>query len=70
VELQTYKGATVDTVIILDNETQDHIKVSEFFNEDEESIDYVVGETVSVGWVEGWEVVLIDDNKPEKLYSQ
>jgi spermidine/putrescine transport system ATP-binding protein len=70
VELQTYKGATVDTVIILDNEAKDRIKVSEFFNEDEESIDYVVGETVSVGWVEGWEVVLIDDGEPKNLYSQ
>lgn len=54
-----YKGATVDITITLDSGQK--IQAAEFFNEDDEDINYNPGERVSVSWVEGWEVVLDDE---------
>lgn len=56
IELKTYKGATLDSIIRLQNGTQ--IKASEFFDEEYEDFDYNMDEKVSVGWVSGWEVIL------------
>ena len=53
-----YKGATVDLTITLDNGKK--IQAAEFFNEDDEDINYDKGERVAVNWVAGWEVVLDD----------
>ncbi len=59
IETKTYKGATLDTTIILPNRTI--IKASEFFDEEYEDFDYNPNEIVSVGWVSGWEVILKDE---------
>ncbi len=59
IETKVYKGATLDTTIILNNGTL--IKASEFFDEEYEDLDYNMNEQVSVGWVSGWEVVLVDE---------
>ncbi|WP_406947355.1 spermidine/putrescine ABC transporter ATP-binding protein PotA [Psychrobacter jeotgali] len=54
-----YKGSTLDSIIKLDN---GHIiKASEFFDEDDPSFDYKLGEAVKVSWVDGWEWVLPDE---------
>ena len=54
-----YKGATVDISIRLDTGLE--IMAAEFFNEDDEDIDYTPGERVAVTWINGWEVVLHDE---------
>ncbi|WP_319542209.1 spermidine/putrescine ABC transporter ATP-binding protein PotA [uncultured Pseudodesulfovibrio sp.] len=56
VERTYYKGATYDVDIILDD--GNHILVTEFFDEDSESLYFNTGDRVAVGWFEGWEVVL------------
>jgi spermidine/putrescine transport system ATP-binding protein len=52
----TYKGATLDSSIVLKNGKE--IKASEFFDEDDEDFDYKVGENVTITWISGWEVIL------------
>ncbi len=59
IEYATYKGATLDSAVILDNGKK--IKASEFFDEDDDDFDYKIGERVSVSWIKGWEVVLKDE---------
>jgi spermidine/putrescine transport system ATP-binding protein len=59
VEDTTYKGATLDSTVILKNGKT--IKVSEFFDEDDADFDYKVGENVTISWIEGWEVILKDE---------
>lgn len=61
IELKTYKGATLDTIIRLQNGTS--IKASEFFDEEYEDIDYNLNERVSIGWVSGWEVILPNEER-------
>lgn len=56
VERTYYKGATYDVDIILDDGK--HILVTEFFDEDSDSLYFNKGDRVAVGWFEGWEVVL------------
>ena len=56
-----YKGATVDLTITLDNGKK--IQAAEFFNEDDEDINYNSGERVAVSWVAGWEVVLNNEGE-------
>ena len=51
-----YKGATYDVEISLDDGKR--ILVSEFFDEDSETLYFHPGDRVAVGWFEGWEVVL------------
>lgn len=56
-----YKGATVDIIIRLDNGKE--LMAAEFFNEDDEDINYTPGERVAVAWVDGWEVVLKEEEE-------
>jgi spermidine/putrescine transport system ATP-binding protein len=56
-----YKGSTVDLVLQLPSGTL--LMASEFFDEDDENLEYSVGESVWVEWVPGWEVVLPYDKK-------
>ncbi len=51
-----YKGCTVDLVIELEN--QQLIHATEFFNEDDENLEYEIGESVYINWKSGWEVIL------------
>jgi len=51
-----YKGATYDVDITLGDGKK--IIVSEFFDEDAETLYFHPGDRVAVGWFEGWEVVL------------
>jgi spermidine/putrescine transport system ATP-binding protein len=51
-----YRGATYDVDITLDDGK--HILVTEFFDEDSETLYFHAGDRVAVGWFEGWEVVL------------
>lgn len=51
-----YKGCTVDLILRLpDNKI---LSATQFFNEDDEKLDYRTGEPVWVDWVPGWEVIL------------
>lgn len=62
-----YKGATVDLFITLDSAdgvTQGkRLMAAEFFNEDDEDLNYSKGERVALSWVDGWEVVLDDGGR-------
>ncbi len=58
---RTYKGMTLDSVVELDSGLR--LLASEFFDEDDPSFDYSIGERVVVRWVENWEVVLPDENR-------
>lgn len=62
---RNYKGMTLDSIIILENGKR--IQASEFFDEDDPSFDYSLGDRVTVGWVEGWEVVLPDEDERKSL---
>jgi spermidine/putrescine transport system ATP-binding protein len=51
-----YKGTTIDLLL---RERDGHkIMASEFYNEDSDALEYTIGETLYVYWVEGWEVIL------------
>lgn len=54
-----YKGSTLDSIIKLHNGNM--VKASEFFDEDDPSFDYKLGEIVKVSWVDGWEWVLPEE---------
>lgn len=66
IEESVYKGATVDILIRL--ASGQRLMAAEFFNEDDEEINYKPGERVSVTWVDGWEVVLPDDPEQTDAY--
>lgn len=51
-----YHGATYDVEVDLENGTR--VQVTEFFDEDSENLYFKPGDSVSLGWQEGWEVVL------------
>jgi spermidine/putrescine transport system ATP-binding protein len=53
---RNYKGSTLDSVIHLEDGTE--VLASEFFDEDDPTFDYRLGEPVRVSWVEGWEWLL------------
>src|SRR3990167_967254 len=56
VEEVIYKGSTVDlTVRLASNKC---ISATEFFDEDDEKLEYNLGESVWISWTPGWEVVL------------
>ncbi len=57
VEEAIYKGTTVDVMVRLTANRQ-LIASTEFFNEDDDRLEYKVGESVWVNWASGWEVVL------------
>ncbi len=54
-----YKGSTVDLILKLKTGTQ--ILATQFFNEDDEKLDFRPGESVWVYWHSGWEVILSDE---------
>jgi spermidine/putrescine transport system ATP-binding protein len=56
VEEVTYKGTTVDLVVRLKNNMT--IAATEFFDEDDDRLEYKLGEQVWVSWASGWEVLL------------
>ena len=56
IEDTTYKGATLESSIVLKSGKK--IKASEFFDEDDADFDYKIGEDVTVHWIDGWEVIL------------
>jgi spermidine/putrescine transport system ATP-binding protein len=56
VEQVIYKGTTVDLLVRLASHKL--IWASEFFDEDDEKLEYEVGEKVWVHWTSGWEVIL------------
>ncbi len=53
---RNYKGATLESLIRLDNGSE--LLASEFFDEDDPSFDHNLGQPVAVTWVPSWEVVL------------
>ncbi len=59
VEEVIYKGSTVD--LILRTHAGTRLSVTEFFDEDDENLDYNLGESVWVEWMLGWEVILPHD---------
>jgi spermidine/putrescine transport system ATP-binding protein len=59
VEQVIYKGSTVDLIVRL--ESNKLISASEFFDEDDEKLEYEVGEKVWVHWTSGWEVIIPND---------
>lgn len=56
VEEVIYKGTTVDLMVRLANNKV--ISSTEFFDEDDDRLEYKLGEQVWVSWAPGWEVVL------------
>jgi spermidine/putrescine transport system ATP-binding protein len=56
VEDFTYKGTTVDLMVRLDSGKV--LATTEFFDEDDDSLVYTLGEKVWLHWVNGWEVIL------------
>lgn len=56
VEQFIYKGSTVDLILRLPSGKQ--ISATEFFDEDDENLEYAVGESVLVELMPGWEVLL------------
>lgn len=56
VEEVTYKGTTVDLMVRLANNKT--VSATEFFDEDDDRLEYKIGEAVWVNWTPGWEVIL------------
>lgn len=56
---RNYKGSTLDSVIELEDGSQ--VMASEFFDEDDPTFDYSIGERVRVSWVDGWEWLLAEE---------
>lgn len=56
VEQFIYKGSTVDLILRLNSGKK--ISATEFFDEDDETLEYEIGESVLVELVPGWEVLL------------
>lgn len=60
VEQVIYKGSTVNLIVRLPSEKR--ILATEFFNEDDEHLDYHITEKVWINWIPGWEVILPYEN--------
>jgi spermidine/putrescine transport system ATP-binding protein len=60
VEEVIYKGTTVDLMVRLNNHNV--IAATEFFDEDDDRLEYKMGEKVWVNWTPGWEVILPHEN--------
>lgn len=56
VEEVIYKGTTVDLIVRLANNKV--VAATEFFDEDDDRLEYKMGEQVWVNWTPGWEVIL------------
>jgi spermidine/putrescine transport system ATP-binding protein len=52
-----YKGTTVDLIVKM-KDIDLTVAATEFFNEDDDRLEYKMGEPVWVSWAPGWEVVL------------
>ena len=61
VEQVIYKGVTVDLMLRL-LPSQKLLSATQFFNEDDDNLDYRVGEPVWIQWLPGWEVILSNEN--------
>lgn len=59
VEEVIYKGTTVDLMVRLSNNAL--VASTEFFDEDDDRLEYKIGEPIWATWVPGWEVVLPDE---------
>lgn len=57
VEEVIYKGTTVDLMVRL-HEHKTLIAATEFFDEDDDRLEYKMGEQIWVDWTPGWEVIL------------
>ncbi len=55
-----YKGSTVDLIIELPSGKK--LFATEFFDEEDENLDYHLNEQVWVEWWSGWEIVLTDEH--------
>jgi len=55
-----YKGSTVDLKVELPSKQM--INASEFFDEDDENLEYTLNEKVWLHWITGWEVLLPYEN--------
>jgi spermidine/putrescine transport system ATP-binding protein len=51
-----YKGSTVDLRVLLPSGQM--LKASEFFDEDDDKLEYKMNESVWIHWLAGWEVLL------------
>lgn len=60
VEEVIYKGTTVDLIVRLANNTV--VAATQFFDEDDDRLEYKIGELVWVNWTPGWEVLLPYEN--------
>lgn len=56
VEEVIYKGSTVDLMVRLSNGKL--VAATEFFDEDDDRLEYAIGEGVWATWLSGWEVIL------------
>lgn len=56
VEEVIYKGSTVDVMVRLSNNQL--VAGTEFFDEDDDKLEYTIGEQVWTTWLSGWEVIL------------
>ena len=56
VEEVIYKGTTVDLIVRLENNKI--ISATEFFDEDDDRLEYKMGASVWISWSPGWEVIL------------
>ncbi len=59
VEQVIYKGCTVDLMLRLTSGKR--LAATQFFNEDDDKLDFQVGESIWVQWFPGWEVILPDE---------
>jgi spermidine/putrescine transport system ATP-binding protein len=59
VEQVIYKGSTVDLILRADGGKR--LSATEFFDEEDEDLDFRVGESVWIEWTLGWEVILPHD---------
>lgn len=57
----TYKGSTLDSIIQLSGGKK--LKVSEFFDEEDADFDHRINSKVAIGWIDGWEVVIRNEQK-------
>jgi spermidine/putrescine transport system ATP-binding protein len=56
VEEVIYKGTTVDFMVRLSHHQL--VAATKFFNEDDERVEYTIGQSVWTHWLPGWEVLL------------
>ena len=56
VEEVIYKGTTVDLIVRLADNTI--VAATEFFDEDDDRLEYKIGSQIWVSWTPGWEVIL------------